>query len=99
MPICDQTVFTRLKMVWKLGSVGALAAERPETPTKNRFRSILPEVSAWVGERLTSAFTVAVVAFEPSRRTVHVPGVKGSVGVLGARTEKAPGPIGGSTFI
>src|SRR5437868_1720669 len=98
-PICDQTVLARLTMVWKLESVGAVAAERPERPTKNRFRSILPEVSACVGERLTRAFTVAVVPFEPIRRMVHVPDVKGNIGVLGARTAKAPGPIGGDTFM
>src|SRR3981189_1671347 len=92
-------VFTRSKIVWNRPSVGAVAAERPGAPTKKRFRSMLPAVSGLTEVLLISAFTLAVVCFDPSSRTDQIPGVKGADGEVGASRAKDPGWVAGWIFM
>src|SRR5215471_2131841 len=78
------------KRVWKFGSVGALRASRPGTPTKNRLALSFPVVRVGVGAVLMKAWTSAVVSRLASKLKVHGPLANGSVGVFGSSTEKPP---------
>src|SRR5262252_9172517 len=80
------------KSVWKFGSVGALFASRPGTPTKNRLALSLPVVSVGVGAVLMKAWTFAVVGLLASKLKVHGPLANGTVGEFGSSTEKSPSP-------
>ena len=66
-------------------------------PTKNKFMSSLPVLGA--APDLIMALTIAVVALLASNVICHVPEGNESEGEFGTRTEHAPGPVGGCTFI
>src|ERR1700730_3082791 len=85
------------RIVWKFGSVGALRASRPGTPTKNRLALSLPVVRVGVGAVLMKSWTSAVVGRgAASKWKVHGPLANGTVGEFGSSTEKSPSWAGGS---
>src|SRR5215472_11544427 len=86
------------KSVWKFGSVGALFASRPGTPTKNRLALSLPVVRVEVGAVLMKTWTSAVVSRLASKLKVHGPLANGTVGEFGSSTETLP-PNSGSSIL
>src|SRR5215471_4380457 len=80
------------RTAWKFGSVGALFASSPGTPTKNRLALSLPVVKVGVGAVLMMAWTSAVVGLLASNLKVHGPLANGTVGEFGSSTEKSPNP-------
>src|SRR5471032_1000500 len=78
------------RIVWKFGSIRALAALRPGTPTKNRLALSLPVVRVGFGAVLMIAWTFAVVGWVASKLKVHGPLANGTVGEFGSSAEKLP---------
>src|SRR5260370_24830279 len=83
------------RIAWKFGSLGAVFASRPGTPTKNRFALSVPVVRVGFEAVLTKAWTSALDGLLASKLKVHGPLENGTVGEFGSSTEKLPDSMDG----